>query len=107
MSLRRIKKGDDVIVTTGKDKGRTGTVLSVVSDERVLIENINVARKHQKPNPNAGIQGGIVEREMPIHVSNVMLVNPATGKADKVGIKTLEDGRKVRFFRSNGEVIDA
>jgi large subunit ribosomal protein L24 len=107
MSLRRIRKGDEIVVTTGKDKGRTGTVLSVVSDERVLVENINVARKHQRANPNAGVQGGIIEREMPIHSSNVQLVNPATGKADRVGVRTLEDGRKVRFFKSDGEVIDA
>ncbi len=106
MSLKRVRKGDEIIVTAGKDKGRTGTVLAVVSDERVLVENINVARKHQRPNPNMGIQGGIVEREMPIHVSNVALVNPVTGKADRVGVKNLEDGSKVRFFRSNGEVID-
>jgi large subunit ribosomal protein L24 len=105
--MNRIKKGDDVIVIAGKDKGRRGTVLNVNDPaDLVLVEGINVAKKHQKPNPNAGVQGGIVEREAPIHVSNVMLYNPATEKGDRVGIKTLEDGRKVRFFKSNNEVVD-
>jgi large subunit ribosomal protein L24 len=105
--MNRIKKGDDVIVITGKDKGRRGTVLNVIEeDDRVLIEGVNVVRKHQKPNPNAGVQGGIVEQERPIHVSNVMLFNPVTNKGDRIGIKTLEDGKKVRFFKSNNEVVD-
>lgn len=104
--MRRIRKGDEVIVISGRDKGRRGTVLSVHEDDRVLVENINVVKKHQKPNPNAGIQGGIVEKEMPIHVSNVMLFNPATGKGDRVGFRRLEDGRKVRYFKSNNEVVD-
>jgi large subunit ribosomal protein L24 len=105
--MNRIKKGDDVIVITGKDKGRRGTVLNVIEEDgRVLIEGVNVVRKHQKPNPNAGVQGGIVEQERPIHVSNVMLFNPAIDKGDRIGIKTLEDGRKVRFFKSNNEVVD-
>ena len=105
--MNRIKKGDDVIVIAGKDKGRRGTVLNTNDeDDRVLVEGINVVRKHQKPNPNAGVQGGIVEQERPVHVSNVMLFNPATGKGDRIGIKTLEDGRKVRFFKSNNEVVD-
>jgi len=105
--MNRIKKGDDVIVITGKDKGRRGTVLNVIEeDDRVLIEGVNVVRKHQKPNPNAGVQGGIVEQERPIHVSNVMLFNPAIDKGDRIGIKTLGDGRKVRFFKSNNEVVD-
>ncbi len=95
-----------MVVTAGKDKGRRGTVLKVVSDERVLVENINTVKKHQKPNPNAGISGGINEREMPIHVSNIMLLNPVTDKGDRVGFKTLEDNKKVRYFKSNGEVVD-
>ncbi len=106
--MKKIKKGDDVMVLTGKDKGKTGQVVRVFDeDERVLVENINVAKKHQKGNPNAGVPGGIIEKEMPIHISNVALINSATGKADRVGIKQLEDGRKVRYFKSNGEVLDA
>ena len=105
--MERIKKGDDVIVVAGKDKGRRGTVLNVIDiDGQVLVEGINVVKKHTKPNPNAGVQGGIVEMERPIHVSNVMLFNPVTGKGDRIGIKTLEDGRKVRYFKSNDEVVD-
>ena len=107
MSIARIRKGDEVIVIAGRDKGRRGSVLRVFDDERLLVENINVVKKHQKPNPNAGIQGGIIEKEMPLHVSNVMLFNPATGKGDRVGVKQLEDGRRVRFFKSNKEVLDA
>ncbi len=106
--MRRIKKGDDVVVIAGKDKGRRGTVVRVLADEdRVIVENVNMVKKHQKPNPALGIPGGIIEKEMPIHVSNVMLYNPTTGKPDRVGFKTLEDGRKVRYFKSNGEVLDA
>ena len=104
--MNRIKKGDEIIVIAGKDKGRRGTVLRVLDDSKVLVENVNVVRKHQKPNPNMGIQGGIVEKEMPLHTSNVMLFNPITNKGDRVGIKTLEDGRRVRFFKSNNEVVD-
>lgn len=103
--MQRIKKGDEVIVTTGKDKGRRGSVMKVMGD-RVMVESINVVKKHAKPNPMAGIEGGIIEKEMPIHISNVMLFNPATNKGDRVGIKTLEDGKKVRFFKSNNEVVD-
>ncbi len=106
MAISKIRKGDEVIVTTGKDKGRQGTVLRVYDDERVLVENINVVKKHQKPNPNAGVGGGIIEKEMPLHMSNVMLYNPITKKGDRVGIRTLEDGRKVRYFKSNDEVVD-
>jgi len=102
---QRIRKGDDVIVLAGKDKGKRGTVLSV-SDERVIVENINLAKKHMKPNPNKGEQGGIVDKEMPLHISNVALFNPAADKGDRVGFKILEDGRKVRVFKSNGEVVD-
>ena len=105
--MRRIKKGDEVIVITGKDKGRRGIVVNATADDRVVVENINVVKKHTRPNPNAGVAGGIVDKEMPIHISNVMLYNPATKKGGRVGFKALEDGRKVRFFKSNEEVIDA
>ena len=105
--MNRIRQGDEVIVVTGKDKGRRGSVLRVYDDGRVLVENINIARKHQKPNPNAGVPGGIIEKEMPLDGSNVMLFNPTTEKGDKIGIRRLEDGRKVRFFKSNGEVLDS
>ena len=105
--MERIRKGDRVIVTTGRDKGRQGTVIGVLGDGRVVIENVNMVKKHQKPNPQAGTQGGIVQKEAPLHLSNVMLFNPATKKGDRIGFKTLDDGRKVRVFRSNGEVVDA
>ena len=106
--MKKIKKGDDVIVLTGKDKGKTGLVVRVMDEvDRVIVENVNVVKKHQRGNPNANIPGGIIEKEMPLHISNIALVNPATGKADRVGIKTLDDGRKVRCFKSNGEVLDA
>ena len=104
--MRKIKKGDDVIVLSGKDKGKRGTVLRVVDDERVVVENVNMAKKHQKPNPQRGQPGGIVDKEMPMHVSNVGLYNPIKEGADRVGFKILEDGRKVRVIKSNGEVID-
>ena len=104
--MRKIKKGDDVIVTAGKDKGKRGSVLRVTDDDRVVVEGCNMAKKHVKPNPNSGESGGIVDKEMPLHISNVALFNPATGKGDRVGVKTLEDGRKVRYFKSNNEVVD-
>jgi large subunit ribosomal protein L24 len=104
--MRKIKKGDDVIVLTGKDKDKRGTVLRVIDDQRVVVENINMVKKHQKPNPNRGEPGGIVDREAPLHISNVALYNPVTSKADRVGFKILEDGRKVRVFKSNGEAVD-
>jgi len=104
--MQRLRKGDEVIVITGKDKGRRGTVLNVMENDRILVESVNVVKKHQKPNPNAGVPGGIIEKEMPLDVSNVMLFNPQTGKGDRVGFKTLEDGRKVRVFKSNKEVVD-
>jgi large subunit ribosomal protein L24 len=104
--MRKLKKGDEVIVITGKDKGRRGTINRVL-DEKVVVEGVNMVKKHQKANPNAGVEGGIVDKEMPMAISNVMLFNPATSKGDRVGIKTLEDGRKVRYFKSNGEVVDA
>ncbi|MEK7737155.1 MAG: 50S ribosomal protein L24 [Pseudomonadota bacterium] len=105
--MNKIRKGDNVVVITGKDKGKRGVVLSRVDADRVLIEGINRVKKHTKPNPMKGQQGGIVDKEMPIQVSNVALFNPATQKADRVGIKTLDDGRKVRVFKANGEVLDA
>ena len=95
-----------MIVLSGKDNGRTGTVLRMLNNSKVLVENINIVKKHQKGNPNTGQEGGIIEKEMPIHISNVMLLNPITNQKDKVGIKTLEDGTKVRFFKSNNEVVD-
>ncbi len=104
--MKRIRKGDQVVVIAGKDKGRQGTVLKVQGD-RVLVESINMAKKHSKPNPMAGVEGGIVEIAMPMDISNVMLLNPMTNKGDRVGFKILEDGRKVRYFKSNGEVVDA
>jgi large subunit ribosomal protein L24 len=104
--MKKIRKGDKVIVLTGKDKGRQSIVLNVFDNDKVLLENLNLVKKHQKPNPQKNIAGGIVDKEMPIHVSNVALLNPATEKADKVGIKVLEDGGKVRIFRSNNEVVD-
>ena len=104
--MKRLRKGDQVVVVAGKDKGRQGTVLKVTDDDRVLVESINMVKKHTKPNPMQGIEGGIVEKEMPIHVSNVMLFNPVSNKGERVGIKVLEDDRKVRYFKSNGEVVD-
>jgi len=104
--MNRLRKGDDVIVIAGKDKGRRGTVESVLGNGKVLVQNINVVKKHQKGNPNAGVPGGIVQKEMPLDASNVMLFNPATGKGDRIGFKTLEDGRKVRYFKSNNETVD-
>ena len=106
MAMSKIRKGDQVVVTTGKDKGKRGTVLRMVGDDQVVVENINIAKKHVRPNPMRGEQGGIVDKEMPLHVSNVALYNPTTGQADRVGMKVLEDGRKVRVFKSNGEVVD-
>ena len=105
--MEKIRKGDDVVVIAGKDKGKRGTVLRRVDDKHVLVEGINRAKKHQKPNPMKGQTGGIVDMDMPIDISNVALFNPQTQKGDRVGFKTLEDGRKVRIFKSNGEVVDA
>lgn len=104
--MKKIRKGDRVIVRAGKDKGKQGTVLRVLDDERVIVENVNKVKRHTRPNPGRNVTGGIIEKEAPIRVSNVGLMNPATGKAERVGIKTLEDGRKVRFFRRSGEVAD-
>ena len=104
--MKRIRKGDTVVITAGRDKGRTGTVVRVLDGERLLVENVNMVKKHQKPNPARGVTGAIVQKEAPIHASNVSLWNPAAKKADRVGVRTLEDGRKVRYFKSNGEVVD-
>jgi large subunit ribosomal protein L24 len=105
--MEKIRKGDEIVVITGKDKGKRGTVLRRVDDEHVLVEGVNRAKKHVKPNPVKGVAGGIVDKDMPIHISNVALFNPATKKADRVGIKALDDGRKVRVFKSNGELVNA
>jgi large subunit ribosomal protein L24 len=105
--MNKIRKGDEVIVTTGKDKGKRGTVLRVLSTDQLVVEGVGVVKKHARPNPMRGVTGGIIEKEMPIHISNVALFNSATQKGDRVGFKTLEDGRKVRVFKSNGEVVDA
>jgi large subunit ribosomal protein L24 len=110
--MHKIRKGDNVVVITGRDKGKTGAVLRVLESGKVVVEGVNRVKKHQRPNPMKGQTGGIIEREMPIDVSNVMLVNPATGKGDRVGFRFLEAQggnapRKVRFFKSNGEVVDA
>ncbi len=104
--MQRIKTGDEVIVICGKDKGRKGVIKEMSSDTRVLVEGVNLVKKHQKPNPNINQQGGIIEKEAPIHISNINLFNPLTKKADRVGVKVLEDGKKVRYFKSNGEVVD-
>jgi large subunit ribosomal protein L24 len=105
--MEKIKKGDNIIVLTGRDKGKRGTVLRRQDEEHVVVEGINKVKKHQRPNPMKNQTGGIVEKEMPIHVSNVALFNPQTQKADRIGVKLLDDGRKVRVFKSNGEMVDA
>ena len=104
--MHKIRKGDDVVVTTGRDKGKRGTVLKIVDAEHVVVEGANRVKKHQRPIPMKAVTGGIVDRDMPLHVSNVALYNPATKKGDRVGVRVLEDGRRVRYFKSNGEVID-
>jgi large subunit ribosomal protein L24 len=104
--MNRIKKGDEVIVIAGRSKGQRGTVLKRLDENRLLVESVNMVKKHVKPNPNAGEAGGIIDKESPINQSNVMIFNPGTEKGDRVGFKTLDDNRKVRFFKSNGEVID-
>jgi large subunit ribosomal protein L24 len=105
--MNKIRKGDEVTVIAGKDKGRRGTVVRRVDDERIVVEGVNRVKKHVRPNPMKGEVGGIVEKEMPIHISNIALFNPAVQKGDRVGIKVLEDGRRARFFKSNGELVDA
>lgn len=110
MATQRIRKGDEVIVTAGKDKGRRGTVLEIRKDDRVLVEGLNLAKKHIRPDPNQGVAGGIEDREMPLHISNVMPYNPASERGERVGFKYLGEGdarRKVRYFKSTGEVVDA
>ena len=105
--MRKISKGDEVVVLAGKDKGKRGVVLKVMQElEKVMVENINMVKRHTKVNPMQGTPGGIVEKEMPLHISNVAIWNPVSGKADRVGVKTLKDGQKVRFFKSNNEVVD-
>jgi large subunit ribosomal protein L24 len=104
--MRKIKKGDDVVVITGKDKGKRGTVLRVLDVEHIIVEGANRVKKHTRPNPMKNTTGGIVDKEMPLHISNVAIFNPGTKKADRVGTRVLEDGRRVRIFKSNGEVID-
>jgi large subunit ribosomal protein L24 len=104
--MQKIKKGDEIIVTAGKDKGRRGNVQGLLDNGKILVEGVNLVKKHVKPNPMKGEQGGIVSKEMPLDRSNVMLFNPATNKGDRVGIKALDDGKKVRYFKSNNEVVD-
>jgi large subunit ribosomal protein L24 len=104
--MRRIRKGDQVVVLAGKDQGKQGAVLRVLSGNRVLVENVNMVKKHTRPNPNKGVSAGIMDKEAPLHISNVALYNSATGKGERVGVKVLEDGRKVRYFKGNGEVVD-
>jgi large subunit ribosomal protein L24 len=105
--MQKIRKGDDVVVISGRDKGKRGSVIQRLDDEMLLVEGVNRVKKHTKPNPMKGQQGGILEKEMPIHLSNIALFNAATQKADRVGVKVLEDGRKVRVFKSNGELVEA
>lgn len=105
--MQKIRRNDEIVVITGKDKGRRGKVMQVLANDKVLVQGINRVKKHVKPNPTQGVQGGVIEKEMPLHNSNVMLVNSATGKADRVGFKLLEDGKKIRVFKSNGERVDA
>ena len=104
--MRRIRKDDEVIVIAGKDKGRHGKVMRVLDEARVIVAGVNLIKRHTKPNPARGVAGGIIEREASIHISNVMLFNPVTRKGDRVGFRVLEDGRKVRYFKSNNEVVD-
>ena len=105
--MQRIRKGDEAVVLSGRDKGKRGTVLRRVDAQHVVVEGVNRVKKHQRPNPMKGQTGGIVDKDLPIHISNVGLFNPATKKADRAGVKTLQDGRKVRVFKDNGEQVDA
>ncbi len=104
--MSKIRKGDEVIVIAGRDKGKRGTVSKIISDDQLLVEGVNVVKRHTRPNPSKGTTGGIIEKEMPIHRSNIALYNPQLSKADRVGIKRLEDGKKVRYFKSTDEVVD-
>jgi large subunit ribosomal protein L24 len=105
--MKKIRKGDEVVVITGREKGRRGTVIKVLPNDRLLVENVNMVKRHTRPNPQRGMQGGIVEKEASLHLSNVMLWNPVAKRGDRVGIRALADGRLVRFFKSNDEVVDA
>lgn len=105
--MRKIRKGDNIIILTGRDKGKRGTVLRMVKDDALVVQGLNMVKKHQKPNPMRGVAGGIIEKEMPLHISNVAIFNPVRGSADRVGFKILEDRRKVRIYRSSGEPIDS
>jgi large subunit ribosomal protein L24 len=105
--MQKIRKGDDVVVLSGRDKGKRGTVMRRIGADYLVVEGVNRVKKHQRPNPMKGITGGIVDKDLPIHISNVALFNPATKKADRVGVKTLQDGRKVRVFKDNGEQVEA
>ena len=105
--MRKFRKGDQVVVLTGRDKGRQGAVIRVLDDDQLIVEGINLVKRHQRPNPQAGKQGGILEKTMPLPLSKVAIFNPSSKKADRIGFKTLTDGKKVRFFKSNGEMIDA
>ena len=105
--MDKIKKGDEVVIIAGRDKGKRGTVNSRVNETHLLVEGVNLVKKHQKPNPMKGVAGGVIEKSMPIDQSNLMLLNPATGKGDRVGFRLLEDGTKVRVFKSNGEQVRA
>ena len=105
--MQKIKRDDEVIVIAGRDKGKRGKVVKVLADDRLIVAGVHMIKKHQKPNPQLGVAGGIVEKEAPIQVSNVAIFNAATGKADRVGFKVLEDGKKIRIFKSNGEAVEA
>jgi large subunit ribosomal protein L24 len=104
--MQRIKKGDEVVVLSGRDKGKRGTVVRRMEADYLVVEGVNRVKKHQRPNPMKGVTGGIADKDLPIHISNVALFNPATKKGDRVGVKTLDDGRKVRVFKDNGEQVD-
>jgi large subunit ribosomal protein L24 len=104
--MKKIRKGDKVVVLTGKDRGKQGTVLRMLANDRVLVENVNVVKRHTRPNPQRNVTGGIMQKEASIHVSNVALFNAGSGKGERVGLRTLEDGRKVRYFKKAGEVAD-
>ena len=104
--MKKIRKGDKVVVLTGRDKGKQGTVLRVLENSRVLVENVNIIKRHTKPNPNKGVTGGIIDKESPIHLSNIALYNPTTGKGERVGMRMMQDGTKVRYFKKSGEVAD-
>jgi len=104
--MQKIKQGDEVIVTVGKDKGKLGKVAKILDNEKVLVDGINVVKKHQRGNPNLGVSGGIVDKNLPVHISNVALYNPKTKKGDRVGFKVLDDGKKVRFFKSTNENVE-